>query len=123
MNPFPINKETVKEFSGQLGIDRLAYATIRQIVQMANKLEQHSGTKFIRTEMGVPGLPATPTGIEAEIEALKKGAASIYPPIEGVGASNNTRLVQNLADAILGRHSSINEHQIRFKSESNGSPD
>jgi len=85
MNPFPIKKEIVLEYAKQLGIERLGYATIRQIVMIANKLEQYSGTKFIRTEMGVPGLPATPIGIEAEIEALKKGVASIYPPIEGIG--------------------------------------
>ncbi len=33
--------------------------------------------------MGVPGLPAASIGIEAEIEALHSGVASIYPDIEG----------------------------------------
>ena len=80
---FPISKEVVAEYAKTLGIDRLGYATIRQIVQIANKLEQYSGTKFIRTEMGVPGLEAVQIGVEAEIEALQKGKAAIYPPIEG----------------------------------------
>ncbi|MDR2927941.1 MAG: pyridoxal phosphate-dependent aminotransferase [Cytophagaceae bacterium] len=84
MNPFPIKNEIVEEYKKALGIDRLAYATIRQIVQIANKLEEHSGVKFIRTEMGVPGLPPSRIGVDAEIEALKKGVASVYPPIEGV---------------------------------------
>jgi len=35
-------------------------------------------------EMGVPGLPASAVGVEAEIEALKSGVASIYPPIDGI---------------------------------------
>ena len=35
-------------------------------------------------EMGVPGLPASHIGIEAEKEALNKGLASIYPNIEGI---------------------------------------
>jgi aspartate/methionine/tyrosine aminotransferase len=34
-------------------------------------------------EMGVPGLPAAPLGIAAQIDALRKGVASIYPSIEG----------------------------------------
>jgi len=80
---FPIKKEIVEDYAKQLGIDRLGFATIRQIVQISNKLEQYSGMKFIRTEMGVPGLPAVQIGVDAEIEALQQGKASIYPPIEG----------------------------------------
>jgi len=84
MNPFPISKEIIEEYAKSIGIDRFGYATIRQIVMIANKLEQYCGTKFIRTEMGVPGLPASPIGVNAGIEALKNGVASIYPPIEGI---------------------------------------
>jgi len=36
--------------------------------------------------MGVPGLPASDIGINAEIEALKRGVASILSPIEGLPA-------------------------------------
>ena len=82
-NPFPIQKEIVEEYCKSLGIERLGFATIRQIVQLSNKLEQYSGTRFIRTEMGVPGLPASSIGVNAEIKALKSGVASVYPPIEG----------------------------------------
>ena len=84
MNKFPISREIVNEYSKTLGIERLSYATIRQIVQLANNLEKYSDTKFIRTEMGVPGLPATPIGVEAQIASLKNGVASIYPQIEGI---------------------------------------
>ncbi len=35
-------------------------------------------------EMGVPGLPSPSIGIEAEIEALKKGVAALYPDISGL---------------------------------------
>ena len=34
--------------------------------------------------MGIPGLPATEIGVNAEIEALHKGVAAIYPDIEGI---------------------------------------
>jgi aspartate/methionine/tyrosine aminotransferase len=35
-------------------------------------------------EMGVPGLAPNPIGVQAEIEALQRGVASIYPDIEGI---------------------------------------
>jgi len=34
--------------------------------------------------MGVPGLPAAKYGVDAEIEALKKGVAATYPDIQGI---------------------------------------
>jgi len=35
-------------------------------------------------EMGIPGLPAAEIGVQAEIEALKKGIANTYPDIQGI---------------------------------------
>ncbi|MDR2806007.1 MAG: pyridoxal phosphate-dependent aminotransferase, partial [Dysgonamonadaceae bacterium] len=35
-------------------------------------------------EMGVPGLPPAAVGVEAEIAALQKGVAAIYPVIDGL---------------------------------------
>jgi aspartate/methionine/tyrosine aminotransferase len=35
-------------------------------------------------EMGVPGIPPPSIGVEAEIEALKKGVAALYPDIAGL---------------------------------------
>lgn len=59
-------------------------ATIREIKKLVDDIETASGKKFVRMEMGVPGLPPSKIGVEAEIEALKKGVASIYPDIYGV---------------------------------------
>ena len=61
----------------------LGSASIREIVQLVNQIEEKTGIKFIRMEMGVPGLPAPSIGVEAEIEALKSGVAAIYPDIAG----------------------------------------
>ena len=47
------------------------------------QLEQETGTEFIHMEMGVPGLKAAQVGVDAEIEALRNGIASIYPNING----------------------------------------
>jgi aspartate/methionine/tyrosine aminotransferase len=84
MSSFPIDKSAVLKIREELGITTLAYATIRQIVQLVNKLQELYGVMFIRTEMGVPGLPVPEIGVEAEIAALRCGVASVYPPIEGV---------------------------------------
>jgi aspartate/methionine/tyrosine aminotransferase len=35
-------------------------------------------------EMGIPGLPPAEVGVKAEIAALEKGVASIYPDIQGI---------------------------------------
>jgi len=35
-------------------------------------------------EMGVPGLPSAEVAVEAEIDALRRGVASVYPDIEGL---------------------------------------
>lgn len=80
----PIQKDIIEGIKKEIEIDKLATASIRNIVQLVNKAEAKTGIKFIRTEMGVPGLPASKIGVEAEIQALKNGFASVYPPIEGI---------------------------------------
>ena len=55
-------------------------SSIREIVHLVNKIEEETGVKFIRMEMGVPGLPANQIGIDAEIAALKRGVASYSLP-------------------------------------------
>lgn len=59
-------------------------ATIREIVGLVNLIEEESPEKFVRMEMGVPGLPAAEVGVKAEIEALQAGVASKYPMIDGI---------------------------------------
>lgn len=84
MNPFPIDQQVILQIRTELGIKSLAQATIRQIVHLVNRLQEMYGVQFVRTEMGVPGLPAPSLAIDAEITGLTKGAASVYPPIEGI---------------------------------------
>ena len=64
-------------------------SSIREIVHLVNKIEEKTGVKFIRMEMGVPGLPANQIGIDAEIAALKRGVASVYPDISGIEPLKN----------------------------------
>ncbi len=80
----PINYSIVKEKIEETGLADLGKATIREIVRLVNNIEEATGKKFIRMEMGVPGLQPPNIGTEAEIAALKRGVASKYPMIEGV---------------------------------------
>jgi aspartate/methionine/tyrosine aminotransferase len=80
----PIDRKIVGEQIALSNLPDLGLASIREIVRLVNKIEQLTGEKFIRMEMGVPGLEPPEIGIEAEIAALHKGVASKYPMIEGV---------------------------------------
>ena len=79
-----IDRNIVDSNINELGIPELGQAKIREIVKLVNGIEEASGEKFIRMEMGVPGLEPASVGTEAEIEALKQGVASKYANIEGI---------------------------------------
>jgi len=81
---YPIEKHIIDKAMEQLHIKSLGNATIREIVAISNIVEKESGTEFIHMGMGIPGLPPAQVGVNAEIDALSNGVASIYPPIEGI---------------------------------------
>jgi aspartate/methionine/tyrosine aminotransferase len=83
---FPIAHNLVKSLAEKNGIPVPGKASIREIVNLVNQIEKQTGIRYIRMEMGIPGLKPPDIATEAEIEALKQGVASIYPPIEGVAA-------------------------------------
>mgnify|MGYP001251402870 FL=1 len=80
----PIDYGTVKEVIDSFHLPDFKKATIREIVAITNQVEEKTGDKFVRMEMGVPGLPPEKIGVDAEIEALKNGVASIYPMLDGL---------------------------------------
>jgi aspartate/methionine/tyrosine aminotransferase len=84
MNKIPISAELINDIIKKNGLPEPGSASIREITHMVNMIEKAVGLSFVRMEMGVPGLPAPSIGIEAEIAALKNGAASVYPDISGV---------------------------------------
>lgn len=85
----PLDFATVSEKIKSSGISEIGKATIRELVRLVNTIEQATGKKFIRMEMGVPGLEPSNIGINAEIDALHRGVASKYPMIEGVAELKN----------------------------------
>jgi aspartate/methionine/tyrosine aminotransferase len=84
MKETPIDYTIVRSVIDEFNLPDFGKATIREVVGMTNQIEKCSGKHFIRMEMGVPGLPAAQIGVKAEIEALQKGVASIYPPLDGI---------------------------------------
>ena len=84
MKNTPINPLLITKNLTRLRISDVGNASIREIVALVNSIEEESPEKFIRMEMGIPGLPPAQVGVNAEIEALKSGVASIYPMIDGI---------------------------------------
>lgn len=96
----PIDYNIVSQKISESGLKEVGTATIREIKKLVDNIEKASGEKFIRMEMGIPGIPPTQVGVEAEIEALKSGVAAIYPDIQGIPALKNeiSRFVKNFID-------------------------
>jgi len=96
----PIAKQIVDHVVANSGIKNLGTASIREIKKLINQIEEGSHTKFIRMEMGIPGIPASEIGINAQIEALKGGCASIYPDIDGTPElkSEMSKFIKNFLD-------------------------
>ncbi|MCA1746949.1 MAG: pyridoxal phosphate-dependent aminotransferase, partial [Bacteroidales bacterium] len=84
MRKTPINSDVVSKVIDDFGIHPVGKGTIREIVKIVNDIQEITGDEFIRMEMGVPGLEPAAVGVEAEIQALKRGVASKYPNIEGI---------------------------------------
>ncbi|PID92525.1 MAG: aminotransferase [Bacteroidetes bacterium] len=84
MKATPIDAAIVERVIADFGIDSAGHASIRELVRIVNDIEAVTGQEFIRMEMGVPGLDPTFVGTEAEMIALRKGVASLYPNIEGI---------------------------------------
>jgi len=83
-NDTPIDFEIVNDKIRELNVPVVGKATIREIKRLVDNIEKASGKKFIRMEIGVPGLPPAQVGTDAEIEALQRGVAAIYPEIDGI---------------------------------------
>ncbi|MBK9290460.1 MAG: pyridoxal phosphate-dependent aminotransferase [Bacteroidetes bacterium] len=80
----PIDATIVDDLIRKSGIPKIGRASIREIKKLVDQIEQATGQKFIRMEMGIPGLPPARVGVDAQIEALNKGVAAIYPDIQGI---------------------------------------
>lgn len=84
MKETPIDYNIVSQKIQESPIGSVGKASIRDIKKLIDQIEADTGEKYIRMEMGIPGLPPCPIGIEAEIKALRAGVPAIYPDIFGI---------------------------------------
>jgi len=96
----PINYEVVKRNIEASNLISIGKASIREIKKLVDNIEAETGEKYIRMEMGIPGLPPAQIGVEAEIAALRQGVAAIYPDIYGIPSLKKemSRFVKNFID-------------------------
>ncbi len=85
----PIPRDIVDQAKKESGLVDIGKASIREVVRLVHNIEKATGQRFIKMEMGVPGLPAASVGIKAQTEALHKGVAAVYPSIEGMPELKN----------------------------------
>lgn len=105
----PIDYQIVLQKIASNNIDSPGKASIREIKKLIDDIEEATGERFIRMEMGVPGLPPAKVGVDAEIDALKKGVAAIYPDIFGIAPLKNetSRFVKLFVDVDVSPESCI----------------
>lgn len=96
-NETPIGYDIVTRQMEAMNLPSVGKASIREIKRLIDNIERESGLKYIRMEMGIPGIRPSEIGTEAEIEALRNGVAAIYPDIDGTPALKQeiSRFVKN----------------------------
>jgi aspartate/methionine/tyrosine aminotransferase len=80
----PIDHHIVTRSIAASGLEKVGLASIRELNRLVSQIEAASGERFIRMEMGIPGLEPPAIAVAAEIEALKRGVGSKYPPFDGI---------------------------------------
>jgi aspartate/methionine/tyrosine aminotransferase len=109
MRNTPVDYNLVKRIFAKSGLTNLGTATIREILKLVSQIEYETGIKYVRMEMGVPGLPSPQIAVDAEIEALRKGVSSIYPNIEGIAPlkEESSRFIKLFLDLDIDRQGCI----------------
>jgi aspartate/methionine/tyrosine aminotransferase len=80
----PISGTIVRDKIRESKLACVGLASIRELNRLVGEIEEESGQRFIRMEMGIPGMAPPEIAVEGEISALKKGVGAIYPPFDGI---------------------------------------
>lgn len=95
-----IDRALIESAMQKLEVSSFEELSIRQLVSLVKMFEQQTGQEFIHFEIGVPGLPASQVGIDAQKAALDAGVASVYPSLEGEPALKEA--ASKFVKAIIG---------------------
>ncbi len=120
-NDTPIPSAVVDKYVKQMKLDNVGKASIREIKRLVDLIEAETGQRFVRMEMGIPGLKPSPLGVEAEKRALDSGVASLYPDIDGIQVlkkeiSRFVRMFMNLDVSPVGCIPTVGSMQGSFAS-------
>ncbi|UCF64442.1 MAG: pyridoxal phosphate-dependent aminotransferase [bacterium] len=85
----PMSGKIVREKITEMNLPSVGLASIRELNRIVNNIEKATTQKFIRMEMGIPGLDPPAIAVESEVEALKMGVGSKYPPFDGIPELKN----------------------------------
>jgi aspartate/methionine/tyrosine aminotransferase len=96
----PIDQAIVKQEIKKMNLPSVGLASIRELNRIVNNIEAEANEKYIRMEMGVPGLDPPKIAVDAEIDALKRGVGSKYPPFDGIPELKHeiSQFVKNFID-------------------------
>jgi aspartate/methionine/tyrosine aminotransferase len=102
----PLTTDMLTQYLRELRIDDPGTASIREIRRLIDHIEASGAPKFVRMEMGIPGLPTPEIAIQAEIDALRNGVTALYPPAAGVATlkSEMARFVRLFLDIGVEPH-------------------
>jgi len=103
----PIDAKIVKQEIKKMGLPSVGLASIRELNRLVNNIETTAKVEYIRMEMGVPGLDPPQIAVDAEIEALKKGVGSKYPPFDGIPELKEqiSLFINNFLDVSISKES------------------
>ena len=109
MNKVPLNREAVDKIIADNKIKSVGKASIREEKKIIYDVEKAFDFKFVRMEMGIPGLPTVKQGVDAQIQALKDGVSAIYPDIYGTAELKHEtkRFVKNFLDVDVPEDSCV----------------
>lgn len=79
-----IPRNIVRDKIGESKLACVGLASIRELNRLVGEIEGASGRRFIRMEMGIPGLAPPEIAVQGEIDALRRGVGAIYPPFDGI---------------------------------------
>ena len=98
---FPLKQQVLNDILAARDLTDVSKTTIRQCAAIAAEMEKAAGEKFLRLEVGVPGLAPGQVGVEAQKAALDNGIASIYPAISGLPElkENASRFIKAFIDS------------------------
>ena len=101
--------EIVNQKIREMGLKDVGKASIREIRRLVSEIELATDKKYIRMEMGIPGLDTSRIAIDAEIAALERNCSSKYPPIDGIPELKReiSKLIKGFLNVDIGEKSCV----------------